>query len=54
MNLKWVVKVWTEFDWLSISPMESFCEQSNESSDPIKDREFLEQLSDYQFLKDSP
>jgi hypothetical protein len=33
------------------SPVADSCERSNESSNSIKDREFLDQLGDYQLLK---
>jgi hypothetical protein len=48
------MKVWTGFNWLKQGPVADSCDHSNESSDSIKGRGTVEQLSDYQLRnKDS-
>jgi hypothetical protein len=47
------VKVRTALMWLWIGLVASSCEQGNEPSNSIKGGEILDQLSDYQLLKDS-
>jgi len=48
MNLKEKdVKTWTECNWLMIGSMAGWREYGNEPSDHIKDRVFLDYLSDY-------
>jgi len=45
------ILVWTEFNWLQKGPVVGSCKHSNEPLAPIRGREILEQLSNYQILK---
>jgi hypothetical protein len=44
--------VWTGFKWLVQAPVADLCEHSNEPSGFIKGGEFLDELRQYQILKD--
>jgi hypothetical protein len=50
---KYDVKVLTELITPGYSPMAGLCEQGNEILNYVKDREFLEHLSDCQLLENS-
>jgi hypothetical protein len=45
------VRVWTGFFWIKIRASGGSYEHGNECPGSIKDGKFLDQLSDYQFLK---
>jgi hypothetical protein len=51
MIMKQYVRVWTGIYWLRAGSRMGSCEHGNELSGSINDREFLNQLSDYQLLK---
>jgi hypothetical protein len=49
---KWGGRLWTGFVWVRKEPVVSCCEDGNKHSGIIKGGKFLDQLSDYQLLKD--
>jgi hypothetical protein len=48
--MKYSVEMWTGFIWFRI-PVAISCERGNETSGSIKGGEFIDYLSNYQFLK---
>jgi hypothetical protein len=49
---RYIVQMWVDSSGSAWDPMVGCCEHTNESSACMKGARFLDQLSNYQFLKD--
>jgi hypothetical protein len=50
--MKFDARMWTEFNRLRYCPKAGCCEHGNEHRVSIGDEEFIDQLGDYQLLKE--
>jgi hypothetical protein len=43
--------MWNKFTWLGVGPNSNLCEHDNKTSGSLKDRELIDQVSNFQQLK---